>query len=102
MTKEEQEAMIEEYFNAILDAFRTKALAYYGNAGNTRARFQRVTEMKNALKGIGKPETFGIGPGDYDHCPSGICSGGVCTQQLSFGGTAELRALAVELDLPPS
>ena len=94
------EEKVKEYFKAVLEAFSDKAEGYVypKKSIDLKERFKRVTEVKEALRAIGKPDTFGIGAvGPYSGCPSGDCNGGVCTRTLSFT-EAELRELAKRLE----
>lgn len=85
--------MIEEYLKAVLDAFKAKALAYHNNGANTAAKIARTTEIKNALREIGRTghadDNFSIAAGEYGRCTSGVCNGQVCTAKLSFVGANE-------------
>ena len=93
------EEMIKTYFEAVLRAFNEKAQQYFQAAGDDKKeQFIRVTNIKDGLKGIGKPHTFGIGAGPYSSCPSGVCTGGVCTSALNFGDM-ELAKLAQDLGI---
>ncbi len=80
MAKTPTEVM-DGYFAEIIAAFTVKARAYYQETGLTdRQKFLRLQDIKDALKSIGAPATFGIGAtNNYTSCPTGsTCVGGVC------------------------
>ena|SRR5215216_509052 len=94
--------MIKMFFEAVMEAFNEKANDYVKNAGTDKAeRFKRVTAVKEGLKSIGEPDTFGIKAGSYSSCTTGECVGGVCSKLTAFGDE-ELAALAEKLGINPT
>jgi hypothetical protein len=112
MTTEEQailspadaDALIKAYLDAVMLAFQEKVNAYYTKAGaDLRKRFLHMMDVKNALKSIGSPDTFGIGAAaDYTQCqPPRVCTGGNCMGQQPKFTDDQLVALAGSVGVSP-
>lgn len=99
MATPDQEKLIKDYFDAVIASFQQKTEAFCKDPAITAEnRLQRVTALKDGLKNMEVSKAIGFAAGDYSHCPSGNCVGGVCVD-TQFGDR-ELAALAQALNLP--
>lgn len=101
MTPEEKmmEKMMGEYLSAVLDALVEKSRSFHENGQDNKEKFLRMTEIKNAIKSIGSPHTFGVAQPSYSSCP-GECVGGVCVGALGIKDK-DLDDLATALGVTP-
>src|SRR5512138_1923796 len=91
LAKLDPATVFKAYLDAVMQAFNKKVEEYYAGAGaDPKNKFLHLMDVKNALKSIGSPDTFGIGAqNDYSFCPPpAICRGGDCVgAKIIIGGT---------------